>query len=357
MSFYKIIRPLIFKLDPEKAHNLAIDFLRFCPKAASLLTLNRDYNNLHLKLWDIDFKNPTGMAAGFDKNAQTALTLEKFGFGFIECGTVTPLPQKGNPLPRIFRLAKDKAIINRLGFNNLGADVFAENIAATLPKLSTPLGINIGKNKDTQDALTDYLPLLERFYESASYITLNISSPNTKNLRELQKEDHLDLFLREIMQKKRELQQKSGKNKPILLKGAPDVTIGEQEVIAAISLKNQIDGLIISNTTIDRDLTLKSSGVFETGGLSGRPLLTKSNEVLSNFYKFTKGEIPLIGVGGVASAEDAYEKIKCGASLVQIYSAFIYEGFGLVEDVKKGLSKKLEADGFSNILDAVGVAN
>lgn len=354
MSIYKILRPIIFKSDPEKVHNQAIKFLKFCPKTATLLCPNRQYENLHSKLWELDFTNPIGMAAGFDKNAEIALTLSKLGFGFVECGTVTPLAQSGNSKPRIFRLPEDNAIINRLGFNNFGAEVFAQNIEATLPKITVPLAINIGKNKDTEDALLDYLPLLEKFYEKASYITVNISSPNTKNLRDLQNEDHLDLFLSEIKKKKIELQNKSQKNTPILLKVAPDLTLSEQEKIAEIVIKNAIDGMIISNTTIDRDPQLKSHYSAETGGLSGAPLFRKSNEALKNFYKFTAGKIPLIGVGGISSAADAYEKIKCGASLVQIYSAFIYQGFGLVEQIKKELSKRIAADGFKNISEVVG---
>ncbi len=357
MSLYQIFRPLIFKFDAEVAHHSAINFLKFCPKTATLLCLNRDYKNLHTKLWNIDFTNPVGMAAGFDKNAEVALTLEKFGFGFVECGTVTPLAQVGNERPRIFRLTPDQAIINRLGFNNFGAEVFAKNIEAILPKISVPLAINIGKNKDTEDALSDYLPLLEKFYEKATYITVNISSPNTKNLRDLQNENQLDLFLSEIAKKKNELKNLHKKNTPILLKVAPDLSLGEQEKIAEIVIKNQIDGMIISNTTIDRDLKLRSQHASQSGGLSGAPLFQKSNEVLKNFYKFTGGKIPLIGVGGISSAEDAYEKIKCGASLIQIYSAFIYQGFGLVEKIKKDLSKKLIQDGFKNISEVVGTQN
>jgi dihydroorotate dehydrogenase len=354
MNLYQIFRPLFFKIDPEIAHNLAINFLKFFPNSASLFSLNRDYKNLHSKLWNIDFANPIGMAAGFDKNAEIAATLFKFGFGFVECGTTTPLAQMGNERPRIFRLIEDRAIINRLGFNNSGAEVFAQNIARILPKISSPLGINIGKNKNTDNALSDYLPLLEKFYEKAAYITINISSPNTKNLRDLQKEEHLDLFLSEMMKKKNELKNQRKKNTPILLKVAPDLTLQEQEKIAEIVIKNEIDGLIINNTTIDRDLNLRSKNVVESGGLSGAPLFKKSNEVLKNFYKFTGGKIPLIGVGGISSAVDAYEKIKSGASLVQIYSAFIYQGFSLVEKIKKELSDLVKKDGFKNISEAVG---
>ena len=355
MSLYKIFRPAIFKIEPETAHNLAIDLLRFLPNASSLFCLNKNYENLHTKLWNLDFTNPIGMAAGFDKNAAVALTLEKFGFGFVECGTVTPLAQIGNPQPRIFRLEQDHAIINRLGFNNLGAENFAKNIAQILPKISVPLGINIGKNKDTEDAISDYLLLLQKFYEKASYITVNISSPNTKNLRDLQNENQLDLFLSEIIKKKNELKNSSQKNIPILLKIAPDLTLSEIETIAEAVIKNAVDGVIISNTTIDRNLNFQSTYAAESGGLSGQPLFAKANEVLKNFYKLTQGKIPLIGVGGIASAQDAYEKIKCGAAMVQIYSAFIYEGFGLVERIKKDLSEMVKKDGFKNITQAVGI--
>ncbi len=357
MNLYQIFRPIIFKLDAEVSHNLAINFLKFCPKTATLFCYKNDYENLYSRLWNIDFSNPIGLAAGFDKNAEIALTLAKFGFGFIECGTVTPQAQSGNQRQRIFRLPQDAAIINRLGFNNLGAQNFAKNIEQILPKISCPFGINIGKNKDTENALLDYLPLLEKFYQNASYITVNISSPNTKNLRDLQNENQLDLFLSEIVKKKNQLKNQQQKNTPILLKLAPDLDVEQQEKIAAIALQNQIDGLIISNTTIDRNLNLKSKNASEAGGLSGMPLFEKSNQVLKNFYKFTNGKIPLVGVGGIASASDAYEKIKCGASLVQIYSAFIYQGFGLVEKIKKDLSKKISADGFKNISQAVGVKN
>jgi dihydroorotate dehydrogenase len=354
MNLYKIFRPLVFKLEPEKAHDLAMNFLQFTPNLATTFALNRTYDNLSTKLWDLDFKSPIGMAAGFDKNARAFATLSKFGFGFVEVGSVTPKPQAGNAKPRIFRLKEDEAIINRLGFNNLGADIFAKNLENNSSRFSGVLGINIGKNKDTENALDDYLPLIERFYEKADYITINISSPNTKNLRDLQNEDQLDLFLSEIAKKKNELKNLHNKSTPILLKIAPDLEIVQQEQIAATIIKNQIDGIIISNTTIARP-ELKSSFAAETGGLSGKPLLNKSNQVLRSFHKLTEGKIPLIGVGGVSSAADAYEKIKCGASLVQIYSAFIYQGFGMVDEVKKELSEMVTRDGFANISQAVGV--
>mgnify|MGYP000216858085 CR=1 FL=1 len=355
MNPYQIFRPIIFKLDPENAHNLAINFLKFLPQFSALLTLNKNYENLNQKLFGLDFLNPIGMAAGFDKNAQVALTLEKFGFGFIEAGTVTPKAQAGNEKPRMFRLKEDGAIINRLGFNNLGSEVFAQNIDKIIGKISCPIGINIGKNKDTQNAIEDYLFLLEKFYQKASYITINISSPNTKNLRDLQNKEQLDLFLNEIKNKKNQLKNLHQKDVAILVKLAPDLSNQEQEEIAEIIVKNQVDGLIISNTTIDRNLNLKSSYALENGGLSGLPLFEKSNEVLKNFYKLTNKKIPIIGVGGISCADDVYTKIKLGASLTQIYSTFIYQGFGAVEKIKKDLSKLVEKDGFKNISQSIGV--
>jgi dihydroorotate dehydrogenase len=354
VNFYKIFRPLIFKFDAEIAHNLAIKFLKFMPKSATLFCFNRRYKNLQTKLWDIDFANPIGLAAGFDKNAEVINVLSKFGFGFLEIGTVTPRVQIGNVKPRLFRLCEDKAIINRLGFNNLGAEDFAKNLEKAMPQVSYALGVNIGKNKDTEDMLVDYLVLLKKFYTKATYITVNISSPNLKNLRDLQGGERLDPFLMAIMEKKNELKERCKRNVPILLKIAPDLTPDEQEKIAEIVIKNKVDGLIISNTTIFRDPNLKSENTAEVGGLSGKPLFEQSNQVLKNIYKFTEGKIPIIGVGGVSSAADVYEKIKCGASLVQIYSAFVYEGFGLVERIKKDLSEMIKEDGLENISQAVG---
>ena len=355
MTLYKIFRPLVFKLDAENAHDIAINFLSFTPNLATLISQKRDYENLRTNIWGLDFTNPIGMAAGFDKNAACFATLEKFGFGFVEVGTVTPKPQVGNDKPRLFRLAQDEAIINRLGFNNLGAEVFAKNLENNSAKFRGVLGVNIGKNKDTQNAADDYLLLLEKFYKDASYITVNISSPNTKNLRDLQSEEQLNLFLQTLMNRKNQLKNLHKINTPLLLKIAPDLTLEEQERIAQTALENEIDGLIISNTTISRP-TLQDAQSVETGGLSGKPLFTKSTQVLGNIYRFTEGKIPLIGVGGVASAQDAYEKIKAGASLVQIYSAFIYQGFGLVEEIKRELSEMLKKDGFENIAQAVGVS-
>ena len=354
MNIYQFFRPLIFKIEPEKAHNLALNYLKFLPKFSSLLSMPKDYENLNNSLWNLNFLNPIGMSAGFDKNAEIIMPLFNFGFGFVEAGTTTPIAQTGNEQPRIFRLIEDQALINRLGFNNLGADYFYNNLSKINKNSSQIIGVNIGKNKDTIDASADYILLLEKFYDHADYITINISSPNTKNLRDLQDESLLNDFLQKISQCKNNLQKISHKNTPILLKIAPDLELEQQKNIAKIVMDNAIDGIIISNTTIARNFDLKNPKSAESGGLSGKPLFEKSNEVLRNFYRLTDGKIPLIGVGGISSAQDAYTKIKNGASLVQIYSAFIYQGFALVEDIKKQLSANLKKDGFKNISEAIG---
>ncbi len=354
MNIYQFFRPLIFKIEPEKAHNLALNYLKFLPKFSSLLSMPKDYENLNNSLWNLNFLNPIGMSAGFDKNAEIIMPLFNFGFGFVEAGTTTPIAQTGNDQPRIFRLIEDQALINRLGFNNLGADYFYDNLSKIHKNSSQIIGVNIGKNKDTIDASADYILLLEKFYDHADYITINISSPNTKNLRDLQDESLLNDFLQKISHCKNNLQKISHKNTPILLKIAPDLELEQQKNIAKIVMDNAIDGIIISNTTIARNFNLKNSKSVENGGLSGKPLFEKSNEVLRNFYRLTDGKIPLIGVGGISSAQDAYTKIKNGASLVQIYSAFIYQGFALVEEIKKQLSENLKKDGFKNISEAIG---
>lgn len=357
---YKFLRPIIFKMDSEKAHNLALKFLRYFPNLATCLTIRKNYGALEQEVCGLNFKNPIGLSAGFDKNGEVVRAMNGFGFGFVEVGTITPEPQPGNEKPRMFRLEKDRAIINRLGFNNKGADNMLKNLkrfnfAKSGEKGSKIIcGINIGKNKDTKDALKDYLPLIEKFYDKASYITVNISSPNTKNLRDLQNQENLNEFLERIIAKKIEAKKIYQKEVPIFLKLAPDLDEKQQEDIAKIVLENGIDGLIISNTTIDRSDDLKSANKGEAGGLSGKPLFEKSNQVLRNFYKLTNGKLPIIAVGGVFDAKDAYEKIKSGASLVQIYSALIYNGFGMVEKINKDLDGLVRQDGFDNISQVVG---
>ena len=352
MNFFQIIKPILFLLDPETAHNLSIKYLGY--NLPRVQKEPKKYKTLENKVFGMNFSNPVGLAPGFDKNAQIFSNLLRFGFGFIECGTVTINPQFGNNKPRIFRLTEDKSIINRLGFNNLGIDSFINNLEKTnLSKII--LGINIGKNRDQKDSIADYLTLIEHVYNYASYITINISSPNTQNLRNLQKLDQLSKLLHAINRVKKILYKENNKNTPILLKISPDLNKEEQEDIVNISLEENIDGLIISNTTIGERSKISSKYRHLDGGLSGKVLLNKSNSILSNIYNISNGKIPIIGVGGISSAMDAYEKIKLGASLIQIYTAFIFYGFELVEKIKYELDALIKADGFLNISDAIGV--
>jgi dihydroorotate dehydrogenase len=352
MKYYNFIKPLVFKFQPETAHNLAISALK-----RNLIPSQKIYSDEILKsnLFGLDFLNPIGLAAGFDKNAEAVKNLSSQGFGFIEVGTITPKPQEGNPRPRIFRLEEDSAIINRLGFNNKGLEYFEQNLKQNYPnETGVILGANIGKNKDAANDETDYVTCLEAVYGLSDYITINISSPNTPNLREMQKREILEGFISSLVRKRNSLAKKNGNKKiPMLLKIAPDNKDAELENIADISLKNKIDGVIISNTTISRP-ALKSPYYSEAGGLSGKPLNKISTDSLKKFAKLTQGKVPIIGVGGVSNAEDAYNKIKNGASLVQIYSALIYSGFEMVSEVNENLSKLLQKDGFRNIKEAVG---
>lgn len=352
MNFYSLFRPFIFAIPEEMAHNTAICLLKH-----KLLPKSRIYKDkiLQNSIAGINFENPIGLAAGFDKNADAIDALSSFGFGFIEVGTVTPKPQDGNPKPRIFRLKEDEAIINRLGFNNKGLDYFAEKLKNK--RTSTPVGANIGKNKDTENALDDYTTCMEKIYGLSDYITINISSPNTPGLRALQKKEALDALLSGVIAKRSALAASSEKNIPIFLKIAPDINAEEQKDIAELALKSGIDGLIISNTTLSRHHLENLSHSSEAGGLSGKPLFDLSNKVLKDMYKLTAGKIPLIAAGGVFSAEDAYTKIRLGASLVQVYTALIYKGMGLPSRINRKLAKLLKKDGFSNISQAIGVDN
>ena len=356
MNLYSLVKPFLFCLNPETAHNLAIKTFSFAPKFSNLLSINKNYSNLQQNLFCLQFANPVGLAAGFDKNAQAITALNGFGFGFLEVGTITPKPQTGNDKPRLFRLQKDEAIINRFGFNNLGSEKILKNI--TLAKKQNQqkiLGVNIGKNKNSPNDASDYIFLLEKFYLHCQYITINISSPNTANLRELQNQDHLAVFLADLQIAYQKLQQLHQKFVPVFLKIAPDLDFNQQQQLACLVLEHSwISAVIISNTTIERSLSLKSSNSSQVGGLSGKPLLDKSNQVLKNFYQLTEGKVKLIGVGGISSAEDVYQKMCYGASLVQIYSAFIYAGFGLVEKIKFDLSQKLQKQGIANISQIIG---
>lgn len=360
MSIYKYFRPLIFKLEPEISHDLAIKFLKFSYPALAFFNFvlkkfkkRKKFANLHQNFFNINFDNPIGLAAGFDKNATVINSLASFGFGFLECGTVTPKAQYGNVKPRLFRLAKDEAIINRFGFNNKGMEKFSQNIRKI--KQDIIYGINIGKNKDTEDFISDYLVLMEKFYARSSYITVNISSPNTKNLRNIQTKEYFAEFIKQIYRKKKELIIKTNKAIPIFIKIAPDLTFKEQEEIAILALENEIDGLIVNNTSISRDFDLKDKYANEEGGLSGKPICNLSNEVLRNIYKLTQGKIFLIGVGGISSTADVIERIKSGASLVQIYSSLIYQGLGFVEKIEEELSEIVTKEGFKSIKEMIGL--
>jgi dihydroorotate dehydrogenase len=347
MSFYQFIRPLVFSLPPEAAHNLAITALKY---GLIWMPATRKTSALTTEAFGIKFQNPVGLAAGFDKNGEAISPLLRLGFGFIEVGTATPLAQAGNAKPRLFRLQEDEAVINRFGFNNKGVETFKRNLQKR-PKYGV-VGANIGKNKTSTDSTADYLKMLEKVYGLSDYITINISSPNTPGLRDLQGREELDKLLGAIVAKRAEL---GGKKIPVLLKISPDTTQAQRTDIAEISLKHAIDGLIVSNTTIGQRDILLSGDASETGGLSGKPLFRPSTECLREMYRLTERKIPIIGVGGISSGEDAYTKIKSGASLVQVYSALIYEGLGLVNRINERLYELLRKDGFKNISEAVGV--
>ena len=312
----------------------------------------REYALLKTRLWGRDFAGPIGLAAGFDKDAEAIDALLAMGFDFVEVGTVTPRPQAGNPKPRLFRLAEDHALINRLGFNSGGLDAFARRLAGRKRQRGW-VGVNIGVNKDSADPIADYIAGLEALHGHAAYIVLNVSSPNTPGLREFQARDALAALVDRLMESRSRLTPPGRRPLPLLIKIAPDLDDDAIADIAVVALDRSLDGLIIGNTTIARD-GLASRHRSETGGLSGRPLFERSTALLAAFFRVTGGRIPLIGVGGVASGADAYAKIRAGASLVQLYTALIYEGPALIENIKAELDSRLKADGFTHIADAVG---
>lgn len=348
LDLYRLAWPLIKRLDPEEAHGLAIKAL-----ASGLFpNLARpDPLMLTTQLWGLTFPNPIGMAAGFDKNAEAPDGLFKLGFGFVEVGTVTPMPQEGNPKPRLFRLAEDEAVINRMGFNNDGAVAVRSRLVRHKNRAGV-LGVNLGKNKTTEDAAADYEKGLMLLAPMADYVVVNISSPNTPGLRALQGRDALAALLGRTMGALKTVL--PDKSPPLLVKVAPDLEAQDRKDIADVALACHIDGLIVSNTTVARPAGLKSLQRDETGGLSGKPLFVPSTEILADFYRLTAGRLPLIGVGGVADGADAYAKIRAGASLVQIYSALIYKGPMLIERIKHELCHLLRRDGFTRVSDAVG---
>ena len=341
------LRSIIFKLDPETAHNLAIKSLKF--NLVPNIFENKDNEGLlKSKIFGKFIHNPIGMAAGFDKNAEVYNQLFKLGFGFVEVGTVTPLSQYGNPKPRVFRLVEDEALINRLGFNNYGAQDIESRVKKN-PQNGL-LGINIGPNKDTKNRLEDYLIGLKTFYKLADYLTINISSPNTENLRNFHDEAKLEKLLKEIKFEKRKLNSKI----PIVVKIAPDINEDEIEKISDVLLSCDIEAIIISNTSDATREKLKSIQKYQKGGLSGKPIEDKSNFMIKKFYNNLKGKIKIIGVGGVDSGLSAYNKFLSGADLVQLYTGMVYKGPNIVNMIKNDLSELLLKDGVKNFTEIVG---
>tara|TARA_B100000035_G_C20949378_1_gene531260 strand:- start:77 stop:1120 length:1044 start_codon:yes stop_codon:yes gene_type:complete len=340
-------RSLLFKLDPETAHNLAIKSLKF-NFVPDVFDQNTNESLFSSKLFNQEISNPIGMAAGFDKNAEVYNSLYKLGFGFVEVGTITPLPQYGNPKPRVFRLVEDEALINRLGFNNKGSKNVLNRLESN-PKRGV-LGINIGPNKDTKDRLNDYLIGLETFHKNADYITVNISSPNTENLRNFHDQSKLKELLEKINLKKKELKSKI----PLVVKISPDIKDLQINEISDILLDNEIDAAIISNTSDSTREKLRDIQKHQKGGLSGKPIETKSNNVIKKFYKLFKGKIKIIGVGGVDSGKSAYDKFLSGADYIQLYTGMVYQGPNIVGIIKKELREILTKEGVKNYTEIVG---
>ncbi|WCL54549.1 quinone-dependent dihydroorotate dehydrogenase [Gimibacter soli] len=350
MDLFSIARPFLHAMDPERAHNLTILGLRtgLLPEAT-----DADDPVLKTSVFGIDFPNPVGLAAGFDKNAEVIEPMLGQGFGFVEAGSVTPKPQAGNAKPRLFRLTEDRAVINRFGFNNKGLGAFCARLEARRGR-SGVVGANVGANKDATDRTADYVTGVEALYGLADYFTVNISSPNTPGLRALQSRASLEDLIGRVLAARAAKVAAGAARVPILVKIAPDLTEEDVADIAAVARASEIDGLIVSNTTIVRPESLKSAHRAEVGGLSGAPLMAPSTRMLAKVYKATEGKVPLIGVGGIASGADAYAKIRAGASLVQLYSALAYEGTRLVPQIKADLAALLKAGGFKDVASAVG---
>ncbi|HEY0005513.1 MAG TPA: quinone-dependent dihydroorotate dehydrogenase [Pyrinomonadaceae bacterium] len=363
MLYSKILRPLLFRLPPEQAHELALKSLSAAlgtewARAFVAGRLSREPFG-RLQRFGLSFSNPVGLAAGFDKNGTAAESLSALGFGFIEVGTVTHLPQEGNQRPRLFRLPLDQALINRLGFNNVGAAKVAARLATQRP--GCVLGINIGKSRAValEDAIPDYLHSFELVHQVADYVAINVSSPNTPNLRELQHPDALAELLDELQKKNRALAQAAQGRQPLplLVKIAPDLETRELEELARVAIKAQLSGIIATNTTTSRaQLKTRVAEVAAcgAGGLSGAPLRARSTKIVAELYKLTRGEMAIIGVGGIFNALDAWEKICAGASLVQLYTGFIYEGVSIARKINDGLAELLLKEGFGSLDEAVG---
>jgi dihydroorotate dehydrogenase len=345
---FSLLRPYIFTLDPEAAHDLAIKSLKlnFIPK--SFFQVENE-EMLSTELFKKKLKNPIGLAAGFDKSAEVYNSLFKLGFGFVEVGTITPKRQFGNPKPRVFRLEEDKAMINRLGFNNDGIDTASERLKKDMPEGF--LGINIGPNKDRKNKILDFLECFDKLNKFANYITINISSPNTQGLRDF----HEKKLLSELLSKLLELKKKKYITTPIALKLSPDIDENEISNINEMILKFKIDGLILTNTTNQNRDNLLGSDKNEKGGLSGLPLQKLSLKFIKSFYRSNKGKIPIIGVGGINNGQSAFEKIAAGATAIQLYTGMVYKGPGIVKNIKKELIEILKKEKINNIQQAIGI--
>ncbi len=348
---YSLAAPLLASLDPERAHRLTIRALQ-----AGLASAGgyKDDPILQLDVWGLTFRNPVGIAAGFDKHAEAVRPMIGLGLGLVEIGSVTPQPQPGNPRPRVFRLRQDEAVINRYGFNSEGMTRVAARLArlrnSGQPALTAPLGVNLGKNKTSDDAAADYCRGVETLGPYADYLVINVSSPNTPGLRALQSRESLQKLIEAVQAARRRL----ASQPPLLLKVAPDLTEQDKADIAEVALATELSGLIVCNTTIERPPGLRSESKDQTGGLSGRPLFAPSTKVLADFYHLTAGKLPLVGVGGIFSAADAYAKIRAGASLVQLYTGLVYQGPKLIAEIKEGLADFLRRDGYASLSEAIG---
>jgi dihydroorotate dehydrogenase len=344
-----MVRPLLRLLDPEDAHRLAIRALKLPPFVKGVA----DDPRLAVRAFGLNFPNPIGMAAGFDKHAEVPDTLLRLGFGFVEVGTVTPLQQGGNPRPRLFRLNRDHAVINRLGFNSEGADAVLRRLAARANEGGI-VGVNIGANRDSPDRIADYVRLIETFAPVVSYFSVNISSPNTPGLRELQQAKALDDLLARVMDARARMSRAAGTT-PVLVKIAPDLTLSELDDVVGAARRHRVDGMIVGNTTVARPPTLRDgSTAKEAGGLSGRPLFALATRMLAETYVRVEGAFPLIGVGGIDSGAGALAKIRAGAGLLQLYSALIFQGLALVAAIKSDLINELSRGGHAGLDDLVG---
>jgi len=362
MLYRKVGKPILFRMDPERAHHLVIDGLNAAAKVPGVLPVMRGLygvgaqSMLATELFGLSFRHPIGLAAGLDKNAKAVDGFAGVGFAFMEVGTVTPKGQPGNEQPRLFRLLPDEALINRMGFNNDGAEAMAARLAKPREH-GMPIAVNIGKNKTTpnESAHEDYRACLQALYPHGDFFVVNISSPNTPDLRSLQHGDELKRLLQEVKDEIAAQAQRHGgaKPKPVLVKIAPDMSDEQLELTVATIADSGVDGIIATNTTISRD-GLAHANAKETGGLSGAPLKHRSTEIIRAVYKQTGGRLPIVGSGGIFNARDAYDKIRAGASLVELYTALIYEGPGIVRTIADGLVELLKRDGYRNVQEAVG---